>query len=407
MPWLPQMARIITDKDWGGDGGMFFTMFERLSLFHGTFPAMPVTFSYIPEISLLECCSGISLEKIQIEKIMKINLVAAFVMLGSIAGIFAADVAGSKDHPLMKRIDGSEIIWSKDSAFDEMIVPLERIQFDYDKQDFKDTKREKIEGKRSICYYKVSADVSTLEAVRQYEGDLKEKGFAVLFSGENEELDDGYNRFVTRVFPVEAKTEQLEGLHNFNKEEQRYSVLKGKGEAGNDIYVSVFALKLVDITVGLDKLVEGHGLEKGQTVVRVDVLETKAMEARMKVVKAEEITKAIDTAGRIAIYGVYFDTDKAVIKPESAESIAEMARAVKEGGGRYLIVGHTDNAGDYAHNQVLSLSRAKAVTAALTANYGISADTVIPVGVGMAAPVSSNADDAGRAKNRRVEIVKM
>lgn len=338
---------------------------------------------------------------------MNIRTIAACLTFAGVSGVFAADAPGSKDHPLLKRIDGSEIIWSKDSAFDEMTVALERIQFDYDKQTFKETKQERIEGRRAIRYYKVAGDVSTLEAVRQYEGDLKEKGFEVLFGAANDELDDGYNRFVTGIFPNEAKAEQLQMMHEFNHDEQRYSVLKGKGAGGNDIYISLYAFKLIDISTGLDKLVEAHALEKGQTVVRVDVLETKAMEARMKVVKAEEINETIGSSGRIAIYGVYFDTDKAVIKPESAESIAEMAKAVKEGGGRYLIVGHTDNVGDYAHNQALSLSRAKAVTAALTGTHGISPDTVIAVGVGMAAPVSSNADEEGRAKNRRVEIVKM
>lgn len=359
------------------------------------------------EKSLKRGIARIAVYLAQFRKIMKISFVAAVLVFAGVSGIFAADVPGSKDPAMLKRIEGSEVIWSKDIAFDEMTVALERIQFDYDKQDFKATKKEKIEGARSIRYYKVSQDVSTLEAVRQYEADLKEKGFEVLFSAANEDLDDGYSRFVTKIFPIEAKTDQLENLHEFNHGDHRYSVLKGKGAAGNDIYVSIYALKLADISVGLDNLVASHSLEKGQTVVRVDLLETKSMDARMKVVKAEEINQTIDTAGRIAIYGVFFDTDKSEIKSESAESITEMAKAIKGGSGRYLIVGHTDNQGDFDHNQSLSLARAKAVTTALVKDQGISATQVIPVGVGMAAPVASNTDDAGRAKNRRVEIVRM
>ena len=85
-----------------------------------------------------------------------------------------------------------------------------------------------------------------------------------------------------------------------------------------------------------------------------------------------------------------------------------MAKAIKESTGRkFLIVGHTDNVGDFAHNQALSAKRAAAVTAALTGKHDIPAASVIPVGVGMAAPVAANTDDAGRAKNRRVEIVAM
>ncbi|MDB6079823.1 MAG: outer membrane protein OmpA [Akkermansiaceae bacterium] len=321
--------------------------------------------------------------------------------------LHAADEPGTKDHPDFKRIEGSEIIWGKVAKFDEFIIPLEKVQFDYDKTTFKETKKDKAEGAHTTLYYKLPGETATLEAVRQYQEELKPAGYATLFTAANDELDDGYGRFVERTFPTAKKTDQLQYLHEFNKEEQRYAVMKGKGKAGNDIYVSVYAFVLNDVSTGFDKLVEGHKLQKGETVVRVDILETKPMDTRMAVVKAEEITSTIAATGRIAIYGVYFDTDKAELKDDSAEALAEMAKAIKGDGGRYLIVGHTDNQGDYAHNQTLSQKRAQAVTAALSKQYGIPAASIIAVGVGMAAPVAPNADETGRSKNRRVEIVKM
>jgi OOP family OmpA-OmpF porin len=333
-------------------------------------------------------------------------LVAAFLTLSS-PFLSAKDAPGSKDHADFKRITGSEIIWYKASKFDELNIPLERVEFDYDKQEFRKTKREKAEGQLATLYYKLPADSTTLEAVRQYEAELKPAGYVTLFTAENDKLDDGYGRFVEQTFPIAKKTNQLQYLHEFNKDEQRYAVLKGKGKAGNDIYVSIYAFRLDDVSTGFGKLVEGHKLEKGNVIARVDILETKAMDTRMTAVKAEEITSSIDTEGRIAIYGVFFDTDKSDIKPESAESLAEMAKAISAGKGTYLIVGHTDNQGDLNYNQTLSLKRATAVTAALTGEYKIPADRVIPVGVGMAAPLAPNTDDKGRSKNRRVEIVKM
>ncbi len=334
----------------------------------------------------------------------RLLLIAAFLPL---CPLLAADAPGTKDHPLLKRVTGSEIIWGKTSKYDEMKIALEKIQFDYGTQDFKPTKQQMAEGARATLYYRLGNDVSTLEAVRQYERDLKAAGFTVEFTAANGDLDDGYNRFVEQIFPNEAKLEGLQYLHQFNHDEQRYSVLKGKGANGADVYVTLYAFGLRDVSTGIDKLVTAHGLEKGQTVVRVDVLETAPMETRMEVVKAEEITSSLATTGRMAIYGVLFDTDKADIKPESAESLAEMAKAIREGSGRYLIVGHTDNQGEFAHNQALSLRRAKAVAAALAGQHGVPEASLIPVGVGMAAPVAPNTDDAGRAKNRRVEIVKM
>lgn len=336
------------------------------------------------------------------------TLLPAFAFLASsLAQLHAADAPGTKDHPMLKRVTGSEIIWGNTAKFDEMKIALEKIQYDYNAQGFKATKQETVEGAHATLYYRLPGDVSTLEAVRQYEQELKATGFAVAFTAANDELDDGYGRFVERIFPTALKTENLQYLHQFNHDEQRYSVLKGKSKEGADVVVSLYAFVLKDVTTGFKKLVDDHKLQKDQTVVRVDILETKPMDVRMEVVKAAEITSSISTTGRVAIYGVHFDTDKAEIKPDSADSLAEMAKAIKEGGGRYLIVGHTDNQGEYAHNQALSDRRAAAVTSALASRYGISSSTLIPVGVGMAAPVAPNTDEAGRAKNRRVEIVKM
>lgn len=334
-------------------------------------------------------------------------LLPAVLFTLAMSPLQAADAPGAKDHPMLKRVTGSEIIWGKFSKFDEMKIALEKIQFNYNTQGFKETKQEIVEGAHTTLYYSLAGDVSTLEAIRQYEQELKAADFTVQFTAANDKLDDGYNRFVEQIFPEAIKTQYLQYLHQFNHDEQRYSVLKGAGKDGGTVYVSLYAFLLRDVSTGFQKLVDDHKLQKGQTVVRVDVLEIAPMETRMEVVKAEEITSSIAATGRIAIYGVHFDTDKSEIKPDSSESLAEMAKAIKEDGGRYLIVGHTDNQGDYAHNQTLSTKRAAAVTAALAKEYGIDSANLIPVGVGMAAPVAPNADDAGRAKNRRVEIVKM
>jgi OmpA-OmpF porin, OOP family len=321
--------------------------------------------------------------------------------------VCAKDTPDSKDHPDFKRITGSEIIWYKNSKFEELNIALEKVEFDYNKGSLKQTKQEKAEGALTTLYYKLPDGASTLEAIRQYQTELKPAGYETLFTAENENLDDGYGRFIDKTFPNAKTTDQLQYLHEFNKDEQRYAAIKGKGKAGNDTYISIYAFRLEDVSTGFSKLVEGHQLAKGNIVVRVDILETQVMEASMEVVKSEEITSSIDTTGRIAIYGIYFDTDKADIKPESADSLAEMAKAITSGSGTYLIVGHTDNQGDLSYNQALSLKRATAVTAALTGQYKIPAAKVIPVGVGMAAPLAPNADEKGRAKNRRVEIVKM
>ena len=336
-----------------------------------------------------------------------IRFLAMLTAAGSIAG--AADAPGAKDPAFLKRITDSEIIWYQFSKFDEMPMALEKIQFDYQTSDFKPTKKQTAEGTRTTLYYKLPGDASTLEAVRQYQNLLAEAGFKTLFTAANDSLDDGYNRFVSQIFPQVLKTENLQYLHEFNHDQQRYAVLEGAGPNGAPVFVSLYAFLLEDDSgTGYGKLVEAHQLRKGNCILRVDVLETKPMEERMTVVKAAEIEKTIEKTGRIAIYGVYFDTDKADLKPDSAPALAEMAAAINAApNGKFLIVGHTDNQGGLEHNQELSKRRAAAVTKALAAQYQVAPSAVIPVGVGMAAPVAPNTDEAGRSKNRRVEIVAM
>ena len=114
----------------------------------------------------------------------------------------------------------------------------------------------------------------------------------------------------------------------------------------------------------------------------------------------------ISTSGSIALYGIYFDTGKADIKPESAETLKQIAALLSENKNlKLLVVGHTDTAGTFAYNMDLSSRRAASVTKELTAKYGAPADRLTPVGVSYACPVAPNTTEDGRAKNRRVALV--
>ena len=132
------------------------------------------------------------------------------------------------------------------------------------------------------------------------------------------------------------------------------------------------------------------------------------MEQKIVTIKADEIDAKIASEGRIALYGIFFDFDKAVVKPDSKPQIEEIAKLLKTSPDLHvLIVGHTDNKGKLAYNQTLSLNRAKAVVAMLVKTYGIPAAQMTAVGIGPAAPLASNDSEEGQAKNRRVELVKM
>lgn len=123
-------------------------------------------------------------------------------------------------------------------------------------------------------------------------------------------------------------------------------------------------------------------------------------------VDAAQMQKDISAYGRVALYGILFDFDQATIRPDSQPTLEEIVKFLKANPETKVIVaGHTDWKGGFDYNIDLSKRRAEAVVAALS-KMGIDASRLRPFGAGPAAPVASNESEAGRAKNRRVELVK-
>lgn len=122
---------------------------------------------------------------------------------------------------------------------------------------------------------------------------------------------------------------------------------------------------------------------------------------------AEVFANDLKNTGRTAIYGIYFDTGKADVKPESSAALEEIAKLLKaEPSLKVFIVGHTDNVGTLDANMKLSQARADAVVTTLEKTHGVAAARMKGYGCGPYAPVASNDAEEGRAKNRRVELVK-
>jgi OmpA-OmpF porin, OOP family len=137
----------------------------------------------------------------------------------------------------------------------------------------------------------------------------------------------------------------------------------------------------------------------------ITIVEKAAMTQEI-VADAAAFSRDIKETGRTAIYGIYFDTGKAVIKPESDSTLAEIARLLKNNSGLNIsVVGHTDNVGGVDANMTLSQARADAVVKALSSRHGIDPKKMKAYGVGPLSPMASNRTEEGRAKNRRVELV--
>ena len=131
------------------------------------------------------------------------------------------------------------------------------------------------------------------------------------------------------------------------------------------------------------------------------------METGLVTVNADALAKDIARAGHVAIYGIYFDTGKAKIKPKSEPTLKEIAKLLRQNPDLALyVVGHTDSRGGFDYNMDLSKRRAEAVVEALVSEYNINEERLHSYGVGFLAPTVSNETEEGRAKNRRVELVK-
>lgn len=113
------------------------------------------------------------------------------------------------------------------------------------------------------------------------------------------------------------------------------------------------------------------------------------------------------TDGKFITYGITFDVGKATIKPESLSELTRIVQLLSENPTlRFSVEGHTDNTGNAGSNQTLSEQRSQAVVAKLT-GMGISADRLKASGKGQNNPIADNSTAEGRAKNRRVEFVKL
>ena len=319
------------------------------------------------------------------------SLLALLFLVQSTAS--AADVAGSSDHPLVGRYQGSEIVAYKVTEFDEATI----IEAPFDPTQTPNGPGFKsVEGKSFLIYYTLPQGRSSLEVERNYEEALKAKGFSILFACATDKgtcftsgQDEGATYLGAAVGDPNSIPKMVDDyVQNwFNK--GRYVLAKLDRPEGA-VYVAIYL---------------GEA-DRGNVAV-VKVVETKEMETNKIVfLNASQMEQAIGDTGRVALYGILFDFDKDVVKPDSKPTLDEIAKLLQSKPDLKLkIVGHTDNKGTAEYNLDLSTRRAANVVAALTGSYGIGPDRLASQGAGLTQPIASNDTEEGRAKNRRVELV--
>ena len=327
-------------------------------------------------------------------RIAAMSIAVVLMSLAAGSSARALDVPDSKDPAGMKRYEGSEIIGYRAPRFDEYVLPLGAPTEMYPPAY---AKSKPIEGLVSYYTYLAPDGRTPTELFRNYKLEFQRLGITTLY-----EKAVGQHGWFGPTFNKIAEDSGVAQLLAYNEAEER--MLVGKSKDADPTWYVVFVTVYKDGVLP-DRL-QGK-VKKGQSAVaQIVVVTPQQMEKKMTFVNADDMKQALHDSGKVALYGLYFDTDKDVVKAESQPTLEEIAKLLKsEPSLRLHVVGHTDNQGKVDYNIDLSRRRAASVVRELTTKMGIAASRLDSFGCGLYSPVAPNTTDEGREKNRRVELV--
>ena len=288
----------------------------------------------------------------------------------SLLAVLPAAAQDHPDHPMLTRYSGSTAISRSFEEFGQYQLVTgwtERGGFQL----------RELEGKVTRLVYRNPQDRSTLEIYRNYRDALSRASLSPLYGCEVDACGPSYAR---------SAWNRANGLFVAADGDPRYLAGVIESPGGGTAYIAVMV---------------------GRARTQVDIVEIAPMDRDMVVADAASMARDLERDGRVTVGGIFFDMDKAVLKPESGPALGQIAQLMRDLPDlRLFVVGHTDMTGDLAHNRELSEARARAVVDALVRLHGIAPSRLDGYGVGPLAPASTNATDAGRALNRRVELVR-
>jgi OmpA-OmpF porin, OOP family len=304
-----------------------------------------------------------------------------------------ADLKGSKDSLLLKRYEGSVIVAYEHESFGEFTVPLSKLaRVTGERWEHGPARKKALEGEHTKLVYLIPENRSSLEVLRNYDDEIKKHGGKLLFECSGEECGGNPGEascpissrgkrqgLASYLYPCELVRSPRGSIGRCAVDgritAQRYLVaeLPAVGDGGTHVSVLTYTRKA--------EIAPCRALN-GRTIAVVDVVRATPREKKMVLVQAGEMASAISRAGSVALYGIYFDFDKAEVKTESEPTLEQIAKLLKDNATlKLLVVGHTDNVGSFASNMELSQRRASAVVSALVTRHGISAARLTPVGI--------------------------
>lgn len=336
-----------------------------------------------------------------------------FSALIAVTGVAYADEPDEwGDHRLVPRIEGSELLSYEFAEFERVELTFgPRVDGEY-------PDARTLEGEHTqLLYLLRSPEVNPLQVKRAFRQGLENSDFEIEFAGSGrDELGRRFHRFDT-----------------FDRSRPSGTSVHDYGWSGDESNRHFLAASHTEEAVFVNAYIHENRRDGGEPVLRVDVVEKPEEAPTLGVVAPEpaeppereeqdrdeivaahdaedlsaaEIEEGIVAEGRVAVRDILFEFDSAEIIDESADALATIADVLETSSELELvIVGHTDNVGDFDYNLNLSMERAQAVADWLEDRHDLEGDRLQPAGAGMMAPVATNRTEEGREQNRRVELV--
>lgn len=197
-----------------------------------------------------------------------------------------------------------------------------------------------------------------------------------------------------KIFEGKVSREELDRV----KEQATYFGEEGSIDYWNDP-VKTYLIRKAN---GDDIYIQISG---NNSMGELQILQKAPWKQTITLLKSDQIQKDLHEKGKVVLY-INFDTDKATLKADGHEAVAEIAKALMADKTLEIAInGYTDNTGDEIHNLDLSKQRAKTVKTELEKN-GIDTKRLVSEGFGQSNPIADNNSEEGKSRNRRVELVK-
>ena len=337
--------------------------------------------------------------------------------------VLAQDIAGGSDHPLIRRVPGTTLVGYAQTAHGNLDFQVSS----YVDFDLKSGKRRystpalALDGRVTRLWYEAPGSTTADQLYQRQSKALLDQGFNVLYdsaSGDSGAPDKWVN-FLATFAPGKRDAIPASRSPRIFSSARSASLHTGTYQKDNT------TVRLV--AVDWPKAEEAVQARRG-AYIAIDVVQARSLRGGPSAIPASnEQTAALQSAsghandaapgpawrstleqsGRVALGGVEFASGSAVLQPSSQAVLTQVAEYLKARPEvRVFVVGHTDSTGDLQGNLELSRQRAQAVADALTRDADLAPGRTSAHGVGPLAPIADNATSAGRARNRRIDLVR-